>query len=163
MRSRVLSPVSLVAALAAGSALAADPAATVRTARLTDNLYALTATTTNPAGSTLLALVGGDDILLVDTAYADSAEAVRDALRAISPAPIRYIVATHLHDDHIGGNELLAPGATVIAHHAVRTRLTTGLARLAPRPAYTLPIGTRYLISCIVTGTKYSRSSFLSD
>lgn len=63
MRSRVLSPVSLVAALAAGSALAADPAATVRTARLTDNLYALTATTTNPAGSTLLALVGGDDIL----------------------------------------------------------------------------------------------------
>lgn len=73
------------------------------------------------AGCSLLASIGPDGILVVDTGYPITANAVAAAIRAISPLPIRYTINTHEHSDHLGGNAVLGAGAARIAHEDTRT------------------------------------------
>ncbi len=103
-----------------------------RTVKLADRLYEITTFETGAVGVKVLALVGPDGVLLVDTGTAQSAGAVRAALDTLGAGPVRFVINTHYHDDHVGGNVALAKDATVIAHDAVGRRLTTGLALLAP-------------------------------
>jgi len=56
---------------------------------------------------------------------------VQAALDTLGGGPVRMIVNTHHHDDHVGGNHALWKDAIVIAHDAVGRRMTTGLAILA--------------------------------
>src|SRR5581483_2640222 len=86
-------------------------------------------------------------ILLIDTNYPQLTEKIVAAVRKISNAPIRFVVNTHVHPDHMGGNEAFANmGAVIFARDELRTRLMHGLAdaagyRLsAPREA--LPVVT---------------------
>jgi glyoxylase-like metal-dependent hydrolase (beta-lactamase superfamily II) len=66
-------------------------------------------------GGNVTVQVGADGILIVDTQFDRMSEAILRAIREISPLPIRYIVNTHHHGDHIGGNaNLRQAGATVI-------------------------------------------------
>jgi cyclase len=77
------------------------------------------------AGSTLAASIGPDGILLVDTGYGALADNVREALRKIAPnAPVRFLVNTHHHEDHSGGNARFASEAEVIGHAAARAELS---------------------------------------
>jgi cyclase len=71
----------------------------------------------------MVASVGADGILLVDTGYAGTAEAVKDALGELSDAPVRLIVNTHGDADHVGGNALLGQGAVVVAHPGTRRQM----------------------------------------
>ena len=132
---------SFLAALliAAPMAAQAPTPAPARTVKLADHLYEITTFAGNPIGVKVLALVAPDGVLLVDTTTAETAPAVRAALEALGAGQVRMIVNTHYHDDHVGGNHLLAKDAIVIAHDAEGQRLTTGLAMLAPRPAGTAP------------------------
>jgi glyoxylase-like metal-dependent hydrolase (beta-lactamase superfamily II) len=71
--------------------------------------------------------VGTDGIIMVDTKFAPLSEKIKAAIKAISPLPIKYIVNTHFHGDHTGGNaNFQKDGAIVIAQDNIRLRLTAG-------------------------------------
>jgi len=82
------------------------------------------------AGGNITVQVGKDGVLLVDTQYAPLAPKIMAAIRTLSPMPIRYIVDTHFHGDHTGGNGALAKlggaGAMprIIANDHVLNRMT---------------------------------------
>lgn len=68
------------------------------------------------AGSNVLASIGPDGVLLVDTGYAPAARALQAALSAQGGDAVRYVINTHVHEDHVGGNGTFGRGATVVAH-----------------------------------------------
>lgn len=88
------------------------------------------------AGGNITVQAGSDGVLLVDTMYAPLAPRIAAEIKKISPLPIRFIIDTHVHPDHIGGNEALAKigapgasptengGATIIAQENVVNRMT---------------------------------------
>ncbi len=67
------------------------------------------------AGGNITVQTGSDGVLLVDTGLAPMSEKVLAAVRSLSDKPIRYIIDTHVHADHIGGNEALAKAGSTIA------------------------------------------------
>jgi glyoxylase-like metal-dependent hydrolase (beta-lactamase superfamily II) len=93
------------------------------------------------AGGNVTVQVGSDGVLLVDTMFAPLAPRIAVEIKKLSALPIRYIIDTHLHPDHVGGNEALAKmgapgasptdtgGATVIAHENVVNRMTKPAAK----------------------------------
>ncbi len=79
------------------------------------------------AGGNLALSTGQDGAFLVDTQYAPLTEKIQAAVTKISPLPVRLIVDTHWHRDHVGGNENFAKaGAVLIAHENVRRRVASG-------------------------------------
>lgn len=69
---------------------------------------------------------GADGLFVVDDQYASQYGEIRQALAAINPAAPRFLVNTHWHSDHAGGNEQMAVwGAVIVAHDNVRKRLAT--------------------------------------
>ena len=90
--------------------------------RIGDGVYAAVGSDQNPAESNAGFIVGSDSVAVVDT-FEDIPPA-RDllaAIRKITSLPIRYVINTHYHLDHVGGNRVFADqGAIVIAHDNVR-------------------------------------------
>jgi glyoxylase-like metal-dependent hydrolase (beta-lactamase superfamily II) len=78
------------------------------------------------AGGNIGASVGDNGILLVDDQSATLAEKIQAALKGITDKPMRFIINTHYHGDHIGGNAYFQKQAPVITHANVRKRLQTG-------------------------------------
>jgi cyclase len=70
--------------------------------------------------------VGDDGIVLIDDQFAPLADKITAALRQISDKPLRFVINTHYHFDHIDGNAHFQKEAPVIAHHNVRKRLESG-------------------------------------
>jgi glyoxylase-like metal-dependent hydrolase (beta-lactamase superfamily II) len=69
---------------------------------------------------------GTDGVLIIDDQYAPLTEKIRAAVAAIRKDPIRFVVNTHWHGDHTGGNENLGgAGAVIVAHENVRRRMST--------------------------------------
>jgi len=69
---------------------------------------------------TVVAFDGPDGLMVIDAAYEQTTPQLLDTLKSISGKPIRYLINTHLHADHTGGNVELGKGATIIAHHSVK-------------------------------------------
>jgi glyoxylase-like metal-dependent hydrolase (beta-lactamase superfamily II) len=97
-------------------------------------------------GGNITVAVGSDAIIMVDGQFAPLSDKIKAAIKEISPLPIRYLVNTHFHGDHTGGNENFAKdGATIVAHDNVRVRLAAGTvsgmtgAKAAPRSVDWLP------------------------
>ena len=97
-------------------------------------------------GGNITVAVGTDGIIMVDGQFAPLSAKIKAAIAAISPLPIKYLINTHFHGDHTGGNENFAKdGATVVAQDHIRVRLAAGTingitgAKTAPRPADALP------------------------
>jgi len=67
------------------------------------------------AGGNITAQVGNDGVLLVDTGVTQMSDKVLAAVRSLSDKPIRYIINTHMHADHTGGNEPIAKAGSTIA------------------------------------------------
>lgn len=81
----------------------------IATLQVTDNIYMLVG-----AGGNITVQVGDDGVFLVDTQFAPLSDKIAAAIAELSDLPIRYIVNTHHHGDHIGGNaNLRAAGSTV--------------------------------------------------
>ena len=78
-------------------------------------------------GGNITVAVGGDGIIMVDSQFAPLSDKIKAAIRAISPLPVRYLVNTHFHGDHTGGNESFAKdGVVIVAHDNIRVRLAAG-------------------------------------
>jgi glyoxylase-like metal-dependent hydrolase (beta-lactamase superfamily II) len=105
--------------LAAGVSFSQDPAAQeVTVSKLADGIYRLTCPGFYVVN--IIAFTGDDGTLLVDTGYAATSGQVRSILEGLGAGNIRYVVNTHTHGDHTGGNADLAQGATVLAHADIR-------------------------------------------
>ena len=78
------------------------------------------------AGGNIGASVGDDGIVVVDDQYAPLADRIQAALKGITDKPVRFIINTHYHGDHTGGNEFFQKQAPIIAHDNVRKRLEEG-------------------------------------
>jgi cyclase len=64
---------------------------------------------------------------MIDGQFAPLSEKIKAAIRAVSPLPIKYLVNTHYHGDHTGGNDNFAKdGAVIVAHDNIRVRLAAG-------------------------------------
>ena len=93
------------------------------------NVYMLQ---TPAAGGNVGVLPGPDGVLLVDDQVPNLVESVLEGVRAITDEEIRFVINTHVHRDHWGGNEVMADlGATILAHENVREKMFRG--RHAPR------------------------------
>jgi cyclase len=97
-------------------------------------------------GGNITVAVGSDAIIMVDGQFAPLSDKIKAAIREISPLPIRYLINTHFHGDHTGGNENFAKdGVTIVAHDNIRVRLAAGTvsamtgAKAAPRSGDWLP------------------------
>jgi cyclase len=78
-------------------------------------------------GGNITIAVGADGIIMVDSQFAPLSDKIKAAIKAISPLPVKYLVNTHFHGDHTGGNDNFAKdGAIVVAHDNIRVRLAAG-------------------------------------
>jgi cyclase len=77
------------------------------------------------AGGNIGVSVGSDGILIVDDQFAPLADKIRAALKGLSSGKLAFILNTHWHGDHTGGNEVFGREATIIAQENVRKRLST--------------------------------------
>jgi len=91
--------------------------AKLKVIKLTDNIYKLkciSGTYTN-----LLASVGKDGILLVDTGYPQTGEILKREIKKLGNGKVKIVVNTHEHSDHVSGNEKFADEAVIISHERV--------------------------------------------
>jgi len=77
-------------------------------------------------GGNIGASVGDDGIVIVDDQYAPLADKIQAALKGITDKPVRFVINTHYHGDHTGGNAYFQKQAPIIAHDNVRKRLESG-------------------------------------
>src|SRR5450631_1532901 len=93
----------------------------MKVTKVAGNVYML-----QGAGGNIGASVGADGIVVVDDQYAPLAEKIQAALKGITDKPVRFIINTHYHEDHTGGNEFFQKQAPIIAQDNVRKRLEEG-------------------------------------
>jgi glyoxylase-like metal-dependent hydrolase (beta-lactamase superfamily II) len=93
----------------------------VKAAKVAGNVYVLTG-----SGGNIGASVGDDGVALVDDQFAPLSPKIHAALAQLSKKPVRFLINTHWHFDHTGGNAMFADTAAILAHVNVRKRLATG-------------------------------------
>jgi cyclase len=108
-------PCAAVLLLCAGTPLSAQPsqgfaAPQIEVWPVRDNIYMLVG-----AGGNTTVQLGEDGVLVVDTKLAPAGEALLAAIRQLSDKPIRYVINTHAHPDHVGGNAVIGPAGSTIA------------------------------------------------
>jgi len=119
----------------------------IKVTKVSGNIYML-----EGEGGNIAASVGEDGIVIVDDQFAPLAEKIQAALKdlKITDKPVRFVINTHYHGDHTGGNAPFAnAGSTVIAQDNVRKRLETGgtggnggsiKMQIPPAPKAALPV-----------------------
>jgi cyclase len=139
--------------LAAVLALAAAPALAqqqdfskveIKAEKVAEGVYMLTG-----AGGNIGLSVGKDGACVIDDQFAPLSDKILAAVKTITPGPVRFVVNTHVHGDHVGGNEnMTKAGAILVAHENVRKRMSveqfnaTFNRRTPPWPEAALPIVT---------------------
>jgi len=93
----------------------------ITTHKITDSIYML-----EGSGGNVGLSVGEDGILVIDSQYPNMAEPILDAIKKIQKGKITFLVNTHFHGDHTGGNKALAQDTPVIGHMNVRARMARG-------------------------------------
>jgi glyoxylase-like metal-dependent hydrolase (beta-lactamase superfamily II) len=132
-RFRLLAAAAFLVALApASSAQQQDfSAVQIKATKLADNFFTL-----EGQGGTIGALVGPDGVFLVDSQFAPLTEKIVAAVKQLTDRPIKFLVNTHQHPDHTGGNENFAKlGVTLISRDELRGRLAAATGRGAVPPA----------------------------
>jgi glyoxylase-like metal-dependent hydrolase (beta-lactamase superfamily II) len=114
----------------------------IKTARIADNFYTL-----EGQGGTIGVLTGPDGVFMVDSQFAPLTAKIVAAVKQITSEPIRFMVNTHLHPDHTGGNENLGKmGVIILGRDELRKRLAEGVPAVngaggrTPAPPAALPM-----------------------
>ncbi len=101
------------------------------------------------AGGNIGVSVGEDALFIIDDQYAPLTPKIKAALKLISDKPVKFVLNTHWHGDHTGGNENMGKdGALIVAHDNVRKRMSTEQfialfkSKVAPSPKDALPVVT---------------------
>jgi len=91
----------------------------IKTTKIADNFYTL-----EGQGGTIGVLIGPDGVFMVDTQFAPLSEKIAAAIKQLTPQPIKFVVNTHVHGDHTGGDVNFGKmGATIISREELRYRL----------------------------------------
>ena len=109
--------------LAAGLALTAIDAraqsGTITATQLSDSVHML-----RGKGGNIAVSVGADGVIMIDDQFAPASKEIAKAIKSIDDRPIRFVINTHWHGDHTGGNKnFKALGATIVAHDNVRAEM----------------------------------------
>jgi glyoxylase-like metal-dependent hydrolase (beta-lactamase superfamily II) len=96
------------------------------------------------AGGNIGVSVGDDGIVMVDDQFAPLAPKIQAALKSITDKQLRFVLNTHWHGDHTGGNPIFSQQAPIIAQENVRKRLAEGrktpAPEIPPQPRNVLPV-----------------------
>ena len=92
------------------------------------------------SGGNIGVSVGADGILIVDDQFAPLADKIKAALRTLGEGKLKFILNTHYHGDHTGGNAVFGPEAPIIAQTNARKRLQQGAQGQQPAPKEALPV-----------------------
>ena len=92
----------------------------IKVTKVGGNVYML-----EGAGGNIGVSVGPDGILIVDDQFAPLADKIKAALKTLGEGKLKFVLNTHYHGDHTGGNVAFGPDALIIAHANVRKRLST--------------------------------------
>jgi cyclase len=143
----VLASLLSIAAPSAGAGAPADPTmpdVVIAPVPVADGIWMLTG-----RGGNIGVSVGSDGVFLIDDQYAPLTARIRAQLALLSDQPVRFVLNTHWHFDHTGGNENLGKqGALIVAADGVRRRMAAGglmemmKREMAPAPAAALPVVT---------------------
>ena len=107
----------------------------IKTNKIAGNFYTL-----DGQGGTIGVLAGPDGVFMVDTQFAPLSDKIAAAVKKITPAPIKFVVNTHVHGDHTGGNENFAKmGAVIFSRDQLRARLARPGGNAQPAPAPEAP------------------------
>jgi len=92
----------------------------IKVTKVAGNVYML-----EGSGGNIGVSVGPDGILIVDDQFAPLADKIKAALKTLGEGKLKFVLNTHWHGDHTGGNVAFGPEAPIIAHDNVRKRLAT--------------------------------------
>ncbi len=92
----------------------------IKATKVAGNIYML-----QGSGGNIGVSVGPDGILIVDDQFAPLADKIKQALKDLGEGKLKFVLNTHWHGDHTGGNTVFGPEAPIIAHDNVRRRLAT--------------------------------------
>lgn len=116
----------------------------IKATKITETTYMLTG-----AGGNIGLSVGEDAVFVIDDQFAPLTPKITAAIARITPKPVKFVLNTHWHNDHTGGNENLGKaGALIVAHHNVRKRMSTEQViefinlKSKPEPKDALPVVT---------------------
>src|SRR6266571_7534064 len=119
--------------------------AVIRTTDLGNRIYMLEGMSGTVGGNVAVA-VGDDGVIMVDDMFPQMYGKIKAAIAAITPQPVRYVINTHFHRDHTGGNEAFGKdGASIVAHENLKRVLASGsrnglnCAVVPPAPEIALP------------------------
>lgn len=91
----------------------------IRPVKVSEQIYML-----KGSGGNIGLLTGADGLMMIDDQFAPLSGKITDAIKTISPNAIRFLVNTHIHGDHTGGNDAFSKlGITIVAHDQVRERM----------------------------------------
>ena len=124
----------------------------ITTISVTDQIFML-----QGAGGNIGISIGDDGVFVIDDQFAPLTEKIHTAIKSLSNGNIKFLVNTHYHGDHTGGNENMTKlGATIIAHDNVRQRMSTTPKRDGTdQPEASLPIITfNEKLSLFINGEK---------
>ena len=93
----------------------------IKTNKITDNIFML-----EGSGGNIGVFIGEDGVFMIDDQYAPLSDKIKKAIGELSSKDVKYLINTHWHGDHAGGNENFGKdGATIVAHENVLERLST--------------------------------------
>ncbi len=110
----------LAGPLCAGATCQDKPDPVIQTIKVTDSIYMLQGN-----GGNIGLCVGKDGAFLIDDQFAPMVGQIKAAVRKVSEKPVKFLLNTHHHGDHTGGNERFGEtGAIIVAHENVRKRMS---------------------------------------
>ncbi len=128
---------AMLVLVSGGSLFAQQSEITFKSIELAEGLYMLQGQG-GFAGGNLGLLTGSDGVILIDDALEPLAEKVINAVQAHTEAPVDFVINTHVHGDHVGGNAALhKTGATIITHNNLRHRMVADNATTDALPQVT--------------------------